>query len=49
MKTSHRLAAAVASIAITYTLFTAVISEARPGAGGPMLARSAATVVVAVR
>jgi hypothetical protein len=49
MKTIHRLAAAIASIAITSALFTAVVSEARPPVDVPTLAQVATTTMSAAR
>lgn len=49
MKTIHRLAATVASVAITYMLFSVLISEARPPVEGPAVAQAAASIIVAAR
>jgi hypothetical protein len=40
---THRVAAAIASIAITFTLFSAVVSEAKPPVSGSLLAQAQAT------
>jgi hypothetical protein len=42
---TQRLAAAIASTAITFVLFSAVVSEAEPPAASPVLAQAAAPVV----
>ena len=43
---THRLAAAVASIVITFSLFSAVVSEADPPVPGSLLAQAQATTPV---
>ena len=42
---THRFAAALASVAITISLFSAVVSEAEPAAAGSMLAQAATPLV----
>ena len=42
---THRFAAALASVAITISLFSAVVSEAEPPATGSMLAQAATPIV----
>lgn len=43
---THRLAAAVASIAITFTLFSAVVAEAEPPVAGSLLAQAGSATLV---
>ena len=40
----HRLAAALASLAITFVLFSAVVSEAEPPVAGSLLAQAAGSI-----
>ncbi len=42
---AHRLAAAVASLAITFALFSVVVAEAEPPVPGSLLAQAAAPIV----
>ena len=41
---THRFAAALASVAITFSLFSAVVAEAEPPATGSMLAQVATPI-----
>jgi hypothetical protein len=43
---THRFAAALASVVITFSLFSAVVSEAEPPVSGPLLAQAAASTPV---
>lgn len=42
---NHRLAAAVASVAITFVLFSAVAGQAEPPVAGSLLAQASPTTV----
>jgi len=42
---THRLAAALVSVAITFSLFSAVVAEAEPSAANQLLAQAATAVV----
>ncbi len=42
---NHRLAAAIASVAITFVLFSAVAGQAEPPVAGSLLAQTASPVV----
>jgi len=43
---THRFAAALASVVITFSLFSAVVAEAEPPVSGPLLAQAAMTTPV---
>ena len=42
---NHRLAAAIASVAITFVLFSAVAGQAEPPVAGSVLARAASATL----
>ena len=42
---THRFAAALASVAITFSLFSAVVAEAELSAANPLLAQASTTIV----
>jgi hypothetical protein len=46
MNTTQRLTAALASVAITFGLFSAVVAEATPPAGAAVMAQAASAVTV---
>lgn len=43
---THRFAAALASVVITFSLFSVVVTEAEPPVSGPQLAQAAMTTPV---